>query len=126
MNGLQTLPQWNDYFHHPTGALLGLVNAAQSIGSVVILPLVGWLSDRFGRRKVLLSGIIVILIAAAIGAGSVNLTMLVVSRILVGAGGMLIVQPAPLLISELAYPTHRGKYTSAFWTMYYLGECFLS
>lgn len=27
-----------------------------------------------------------------------------------------------MLIAELAYPTHRGKYTSAFWTMYYLGK----
>lgn len=50
---------------------------------------------------------------------------------------MLVVQPSPMLITELAYPTHRGKYTryapyihplamvelmnSAFWTMYYLG-----
>jgi MFS family permease len=123
MNGLQTLPQWKEYFGHPTGALLGLVNAAQSIGSVLILPPVGWLSDHFGRKKVLLSGIITITIATAIGAGSVRLGMLVFSRVLVGAGGMLIVQPAPLLIAEQAYPTHRGKYTSAFWTMYYLGEC---
>jgi MFS family permease len=123
MNGLQTLPQWKEYFNNPTGSLLGLVNAAQSIGSVIILPLVGLLSDRFGRKKVLLSGIITIIIATAIGAGSVDLGMLVFSRVCVGAGGMLIVQPAPLLIAELAYPTHRGKYTSAFWTMYYLGRC---
>lgn len=123
MNGLQTLPQWKDYFNNPAGALLGLINAAQSIGSVIILPLVGWLSDRFGRKKVLLSGIIIIIIATAIGAGCVDLGMLVFSRVCVGAGGMLIVQPAPLLIAELAYPTHRGKYTSAFWTMYYLGRC---
>jgi MFS family permease len=123
MNGLQTLPQWKAYFNNPTGALLGLVNAAQSIGSVISLPLVGWLSDRLGRRRVLLSGILTILAATAIGAGSVDLGMLVFSRVLVGAGGMLIVQPAPLLIAELAYPTHRGKYTSAFWTMYYLGKC---
>jgi len=51
----------------------------------------------------------------------VNFGMFVFSRALVGAGGMLVVQPSPLLIAELAYPTHRGKYTSAFWTMYYLG-----
>ena len=32
----------------------------------------------------------------------------------------------PMLITELAYPTHRGKYTSAFWTMYYLGAILAS
>lgn len=121
MNGLQTLGQWKSYFGHPTGALLGFVNAAQSLGSVLVLPLVGWLSDKLGRKKVLIYGIFTIIIAAAIGACSVNLGMLIFSRALVGAGGMLTVQPSPLLIAELAYPTHRGKYTSAFWTMYYLG-----
>lgn len=39
---------------------------------------------------------------------------------------MLVVQPSPMLIAELAYPTHRGKYTSAFWTMYYLGAILAS
>lgn len=47
----------------------------------------------------------------------------IVARILIGLGGMFSSQPSPMLIAELAYPTHRGKYTSAYWTMYYLGEC---
>lgn len=29
MNGLQTLPQWKDYFHAPSGSMLGLLNAIQ-------------------------------------------------------------------------------------------------
>lgn len=56
MNGLQALPQWQNYFEKPTGSVLGVVNAAQSIGSFVCLPVVGWLSDRIGRRKTLLAG----------------------------------------------------------------------
>lgn len=39
---------------------------------------------------------------------------------------MLVVQPAPMLIAELSYPVHRGRYTSAFWTMYYLGAILAS
>lgn len=139
MNGLQALPQvrrlvilieqrsltdpeqWQEAFNNPQGSTLGLVNAAQSIGSVIILPLVGYLSDRFGRKPVLLSGIVGVVIATIIQATATTFAQLVVSRILVGAAGMLVVQPSPMLIAELAYPTHRGKYTSAFWTMYYLG-----
>jgi MFS family permease len=122
MNGLQSLDQWKDYFNHPAGALLGLINAAQSIGSVAALPFVGACSDRFGRRPVLLCGIIGVIIATIIQATSHSLAQFIVSRFVVGAAGMMIVQPAPLLIAELAYPTHRGKYTSAYWTMYYLGK----
>ncbi|KAI4737345.1 MFS sugar transporter-like protein [Aureobasidium sp. EXF-12298] len=126
MNGLQSLPQWRDYFGNPVETKLGLVNAAQSIGSVILLPIVSWASDRWGRRLVLLAGIIGVISATIIQATSTTLAQLVVSRLMVGAAGMFVVQPAPMLIAELAYPTHRGKYTSAFWTMYYLGAILAS
>lgn len=126
MNGLQSLHQWRDYFGNPVGTKLGLINAAQSIGSVVVLPVVGWASDRWGRRLVLLAGIVGVVLATIIQATSTTLAQLVVSRLIVGASGMFVVQPAPMLIAELAYPTHRGKYTSAFWTMYYLGAILAS
>lgn len=126
MNGLQSIAEWKDYFGNPSGSVLGVVNAAQSMGSVISLPLVGILSDRIGRRWTLLSGAIVIIIASIIQAASVQYGMFVFARVLVGVGSMLVVQPSPMLITELAYPTHRGKYTSAFWTMYYLGAILAS
>ncbi|KAG9255845.1 general substrate transporter [Emericellopsis atlantica] len=126
MNGLQSLHQWRSYFGHPLGSRLGLINAAQSIGSVLALPFVGTLSDRFGRKPVILAGALIICVAAALQAASVNYPMFVVARVLVGYGGMFLVQPAPMLIAELAFPTHRGKYTSAFWTLYYLGAILAS
>jgi MFS family permease len=115
MNGLQSLSQWKDYFGNPEGAMLGLVNAAQSIGSVLALPIVGGLSDRYGRKLVLLAGIAGVIIATIIQATSTTLAQFIVSRLVVGFAGMFVVQPAPLLIAELAYPTHRGKYTAAYW-----------
>ncbi|KIW99860.1 uncharacterized protein Z518_10788 [Rhinocladiella mackenziei CBS 650.93] len=121
MNGLQATSSWKSYFNHPSGSVLGVINAAQSIGSVVILPIVGTLSDKLGRRWTLFTGIITIIVASIIQAASVNYAMFVVSRIIVGCGGMLVTQPSPMLISELCFPTHRGKYTSLFWTCYYFG-----
>lgn len=126
MNGLQSLQTWKTYFHNPAGALLGFINAAQSLGSVFALPLVGWFSDKYGRKPILLAGILMIIIATVIQSASINIEMFIVSRFVVGFGGMFVVQPSPMLIAELAYPTHRGKYTSAFWTMYYLGKFFSS
>jgi MFS family permease len=121
MNGLQSTASWKNYFGHPSGSRLGVVNAAQSIGSVAALPLVGVCTDRLGRKKTLIGGIITIIIASIIQAASVNYAMFVVSRIIVGCGGMLVTQPSPMLICELCFPTHRGKYTSLFWTCYYFG-----
>lgn len=121
MNGLQSLEQWQTYFNNPTGSLLGTIVAAQSIGSVIALPFLGNLCDWYGRKPILFTGLVLICIAATIQCASVNLAMFIVARILIGIGGMFSSQPSPMLIAELAYPTHRGKYTSAYWTMYYLG-----
>ncbi|THX95436.1 MFS sugar transporter-like protein [Aureobasidium pullulans] len=121
MNGLQALPDWKNRFGNPTGHILGAVNAAQSAGSILALPFVGACSDRFGRKPTLLVGAIIIVVASIIQCLSVNYGMFVFSRVVVGVGSIMVVQPSPMLISEVCYPTHRGKYTSLYWTMYYLG-----
>lgn len=126
MNGLQATSSWKRYFNNPTGSVLGVVNAAQSIGSVAALPFVGMLSDKLGRRWTLFSGCALVIVSSIIQAASVNYAQFVISRLLVGAGGMLVTQPSPMLISELSYPTHRGKFTSLFWTCYYFGAILAS
>lgn len=80
MNGLKSITQWQTYFGNPSGGVLGVVNAAQSIGSVVSLPVVGLLSDKIGRRWTLFSGAVVIFVASAIQAASVQYGMFVFSR----------------------------------------------
>ncbi|KAK1989011.1 general substrate transporter [Colletotrichum cereale] len=107
-------PTRKGYFGNPTGVKLGVVNAAQPIGSVLALPVIGYLADRFGRKPVLLSGIILIVVAAIIQFTSISLLMFTISRLVVGFGGMFVPN------------AHRGKYTSAFWTMRYLGAIMAS
>lgn len=121
MNGLQSIEEWRHYFHHPQGTMLGFVNAAQNFGCVIILPFCGWLSDKYGRKITLAIGLAGVVIATIIQATSINLAQLIASRFVVGAAGMLAVQPAPLLIAELSYPSFRGKMTSLYWCFYYLG-----
>ncbi|KAJ5646395.1 general substrate transporter [Penicillium lividum] len=102
MNGLQSVDAWKSYFGNPQGQVLGAVNA--------------------GRKITLSLGAIIVIVASAIQAGSVDLGMFIFARVLTGIGGILTIQPAPLLMSEVCYPTHRGKYTALYWTMYYLGS----
>ena len=56
MNGLQTVENWQAYFNYPTGSLLGVFNAIQSIGGIAGLPFAPWMNDRFGRRWALFFG----------------------------------------------------------------------
>ncbi|KAJ3039983.1 hypothetical protein HDV00_011538 [Rhizophlyctis rosea] len=39
MNGLQAVENWQNYFNHPHGSILGLLNAIQNIGSIIALPI---------------------------------------------------------------------------------------
>lgn len=121
MNGLQSMEEWRRDFNNPRGTMLGFVNAAQSVGGVVVLPFVGWFVDYIGRKWSLIVGLLGVIVATIIQATSRNLGQLIAARFIVGAFGTLAIQPAPLLIAELSYPPFRGKITSLYWAFFYLG-----
>ncbi|KAK9311650.1 general substrate transporter [Lipomyces starkeyi] len=121
MNGLQTLPQWRTYFSHPNSSTLGAINALYPIGKLLGLFPSTWLSDRFGRKRPMLVGFILLFIGTVLQGASQDIAMLIVSRFVMGFGTAFLAQPSPILITELAYPTQRGKITSLYNTFYYVG-----
>lgn len=118
MNGLQTLPQWRDYFDSPDSALLGTINAVYPIGKIIALFPCTWLSDRYGRKTPMFAGFIFLVVGAALQGAAQNLPMFIISRLMLGAATALIAQPSPILITELAYPTQRGQITALYNTFY--------
>jgi hypothetical protein len=38
-SGLQILPEWQDYFHHPQGKVLGVIQCAHSLGNLAVSSL---------------------------------------------------------------------------------------
>ncbi|HET9871298.1 MAG TPA: MFS transporter [Propionibacteriaceae bacterium] len=77
------------------------VNAAMTgylIAVAVGLPISGWLTDRFGARRILLVAIALFTVASALCALSVDLRMLVGARILQGIGGALMVPVGRLAV----------------------------
>ncbi|KAF8887524.1 general substrate transporter [Infundibulicybe gibba] len=121
MNGLQTLTQWNDYFHHPTGGKLGLLNAIQSIGSLVALPIAPYLSDGLGRRSAIFIGALIMCCATAIQTASQSVGMFIGARFLIGFGLTFAANAAPMLVTEISYPTYRAPLTSAYNSLWYSG-----
>ncbi|WP_236863540.1 MFS transporter [Brevibacterium daeguense] len=61
-----------------------LAVAAFTISMVVFVPLTGWLCDRFGPVRVVLAGLVVMVVAQALAAFSVNLEMLIALRAVQG------------------------------------------
>lgn len=72
MNGLQSLSYWNEYFGHPNGSLLGILNASYNLGAISSLPFVGYVSDHLGRRGSIAFGSVCMVIGAIMQCFSVN------------------------------------------------------
>jgi EmrB/QacA subfamily drug resistance transporter len=69
----------------------------------------GVAGDRYGRRRVLLGGLVVFLVGSVLSAYSSSPSMLIASRAVMGAGGAF-VQPSTLSIIQNTFkPAERGR-----------------
>lgn len=118
MNALQINPNWKAYYNYPAKAKLGAINAMMPAGKIIGFLFVAPFSNRFGRKKSLVLAFTLTIIGAAIQAGSANLGLLIFSRFFLGFGCGVMSQPSPILLAELAYPTHRGKATALYHCFY--------
>ncbi|KAF4976380.1 hypothetical protein FZEAL_6941 [Fusarium zealandicum] len=122
VNGLMALPQWHEFMDNPTGSWLGFINATQSLSSVIAYPVVAYFANRWGRKKGLIIGYFFLFLGAFVQAFSPNSAGFIIGRFFLGQpsawwGGL-----APLLVTELAYPTHRGFLTALYNSGWYVGS----
>ncbi|KAH8176524.1 sugar transporter domain-containing protein [Sarocladium implicatum] len=123
LNGLQTMEPWREYFNHPEGSRLGLFTAIMNIGGFSALLFSSYVADYFGRRIGVAIGLVILFVGTIMQAvPTVNDDMFIAGRFLVGLGSNLSQGSAPLLIMELAYPQHRGKLTTMYNTLWYVGS----
>ncbi|KAH6970313.1 general substrate transporter [Fusarium avenaceum] len=122
MNGLQSVTHWQTYFGTPTGATLGIFNAAYGLGGIVGVFLISPVADRWGRKSGIAVGSGLCCIGAGLQGGSANLPMFVVSRLFIGAGSVVIAGVGAPYITEIAHPEQRSTATALFLTFYALGS----
>ena len=70
-----------------SATVVGLLIAAFSLAQLVVAPVWGRCSDRYGRRPAILAGLIVTSVAYLLFAFAGSLALLLVSRIIQGIGG---------------------------------------
>jgi MFS family permease len=108
MNGLQALDQWNGYFDRPAGAFLGFLNAIYWIGAGVMYPLAAIMANKFGRKMPVYVGYVFLALGAGLQTGATNRGAFAAARFFVGNAAACFSTSVPLLINEIAYPSHRG------------------
>jgi len=121
MNGLQSLTQWKDYFHSPTGSKLGLLNAIQNIGALAAYPISPYVADGLGRRTSIFLGASIMCIATALQTASQSVGMFIGARFLIGFGLTFAATAAPMLVTEISYPLYRAPLTSTYNSLWYSG-----
>ncbi|TPX13097.1 uncharacterized protein E0L32_006523 [Thyridium curvatum] len=122
MNGLQALPQWHTFMNNPTGAWLGFINVAQTISSVLSYPVIAWFANRYGRKPGLFIGYFFLVLGVFLQAFSPNPAAFILGRFFLGQPSSWWGGNAPLLITELAFPTHRAFLTALCQCGWYVGS----
>ncbi|KAH8103089.1 general substrate transporter [Cristinia sonorae] len=122
LNSFQSLTVWQDYFDHPVGGRIGLLNAIQNIGSLAAYPFAPYLSDGIGRRPTIWIGSVIMLVAVVLQSAAKNFGMFVGARFLIGFGLTFAANAAPMLVTEISYPKYRASLTSLYNSLWYSGN----
>ncbi|KAJ5374236.1 general substrate transporter [Penicillium concentricum] len=122
MNGLQSVSHWQTYFGSPTGGLLGFFNGSYPLGGIVGTFLISPMADTFGRRIGIATGAALCCVGAVLQGSAINIAMFIVSRVIIGAGSVIVAGVGAPYITEIAHPAQRSTATALFLTFYSVGS----
>jgi EmrB/QacA subfamily drug resistance transporter len=93
---------------------LSWVFTVYMLSSTVVVPIVGKLSDMFGRKLFLIGGVVLFVAASVLVGAAPTMGFLIFARGLQGAGGGIIFSCVFATLGDLFPPAERGKYTGFF------------
>jgi MFS family permease len=94
---------------HADATGVGISIGAFAIAALVLRPVVGWASDRFGRRPLLVFGGLLTIIALLFHLVVTTLPLFVVARSLLGIAEAFFFVAVVAAVSDLAPPERRGE-----------------
>ena len=92
----------------------GIAMASALYGTVLGSLLGGWPTDRFGRKRTLLCIGILYFVSAVWSGLATDVYLFIIARMIGGLGIGISTVVAPLYISEIAPPKHRGRLAGMF------------
>lgn len=119
-----TLPTAPRFAAGPLGADtlgVGVAIGAFSVTALVLRPVTGRLSDRYGRRPIVLVGSMLLIAAMVLHVVSVSLPTFVMARLVMGAAEAFVFVAAFAAAADLAPEARRGEAMSYFSLALYVG-----
>lgn len=84
------------------------------VANAIVLPMTGWLSNHFGRRRLFLACLLTFTLASVLCGAAPNLTSILIFRILQGFSGGILVPISQAIMLESFPPQKRGRAMAAF------------
>src|SRR6516165_9412045 len=94
--------------------LISWVVTAYLLTSTCITPIVGKLSDLYGRRRILNLSLILFMIGSALSALAPSMPLLILFRAIQGLGGGGLLTVGQTVIADVVSPRERGRYAGYF------------
>ena len=91
---------------------------AYTLASTTMIPVVGKLSDQFGRKWFLLVGTAIFLLGSALSGASQTMDQFIAFRALQGLGAGIGIALAFVLVADMFPPAERAKWQSLFGVVY--------
>jgi EmrB/QacA subfamily drug resistance transporter len=89
-------------------SLLQWVISAYLLAQAAVIPLSGWLSDRYGARRVYLTSLVLFTVGSALCGLALSGEMLIATRVLQGLGGGMLMPIGMAVLFRLTPPERRG------------------
>jgi DHA2 family multidrug resistance protein len=86
------------------------------VANAVILPISGWLSSYFGRKRLLITCIIIFTLSSALCGAATSMSMLIAARVLQGIGGGVLQPTAQAVLME-SFPFEKRGQAMAVYAM---------
>jgi len=102
--------------------LYAWIFTAYILASSVTVPVVGKLSDLFGRRPFYISGLLVFLFGSVISGLSQNIYELIGARALTGVGGGAMMALSVTTLGDIFSPRERGRWMGLIMSVFGLGS----
>jgi MFS family permease len=117
------LPQYALSFSIPV-ALIGWAISAFALARVVMDIPAGFLADRFGRKRNMIFGLVLIILSAIASGLASNYTWLILARIVGGIGSALYMTAATTWVAQVSAGKSRGRYMALYTGLVFAGTAF--
>jgi len=104
-----------------TGIWLGLIVASFSISRAILMPIIGRLSDRKGRKRFILIGLLTYSIISLGYIWADSIPQLILIRLIQGVAGAMIVPIAQAYVGDVSPEGEEGKWMGYFNAAFFAG-----